>query len=147
MKSSPSAASRPAWQRTPSLAARVTTIDRRVRTQAGLPQPSGSRFQTRWFLRPLLWCCHETVPEPFSYLARRFLHAQDRRCIHISTQGLSNMFPKGGHPQFKSAHPQYCGLPNRLRTKKSCGAAVADLHNLTFAIPQLSAVSCQFRYI
>jgi hypothetical protein len=27
-----------------------------------------------------------------------------------------------------------------------CGAAVADLQNLTSAIPQLSAVSCQFRY-
>jgi hypothetical protein len=33
-----------------------------------------------------------------------------------------------------------------LRTKKSCGTAVADLQNLTSAIPQLSAVSCQFRY-
>jgi hypothetical protein len=33
-----------------------------------------------------------------------------------------------------------------LRTKKSGGTAIADLQNLTFAIPQLSAVSCQFRY-
>jgi hypothetical protein len=33
-----------------------------------------------------------------------------------------------------------------LRTKKSCGTAIADLHNLTSAIPQLSAVSFQFRY-
>jgi hypothetical protein len=33
-----------------------------------------------------------------------------------------------------------------LRTKKSCGTAIADLQNLTSAIPQLSAVSCQFRY-
>jgi hypothetical protein len=32
-----------------------------------------------------------------------------------------------------------------LRTKKSCGTAVADLHNLNSEIPQLSAVSCQFR--
>jgi hypothetical protein len=33
-----------------------------------------------------------------------------------------------------------------LRTKKSCGTAIVDLENLTSAIPQLSAVSCQFRY-
>jgi hypothetical protein len=33
-----------------------------------------------------------------------------------------------------------------LRTKKSCGTAIGDLQNLTSAIPQLSAVSCQFRY-
>jgi hypothetical protein len=33
-----------------------------------------------------------------------------------------------------------------LRTKKSCRTAIADLQNLTSAIPQLSAVSCQFRY-
>jgi hypothetical protein len=30
-----------------------------------------------------------------------------------------------------------------LRTKKSCGTAIADLQNLTSAIPQLSPVSCQ----
>jgi hypothetical protein len=30
-----------------------------------------------------------------------------------------------------------------LRTKKSCGNVIADLQNLTFAIPQLSAVFCQ----
>jgi hypothetical protein len=33
-----------------------------------------------------------------------------------------------------------------LRTKKSCGTAIADLQNLIFAILQISAVSCQFRY-
>ncbi len=33
-----------------------------------------------------------------------------------------------------------------LRTKKSFGTAVADLQNLTSAIPQLSAISYQFRY-
>ncbi len=33
-----------------------------------------------------------------------------------------------------------------LRTKKSCGTAIANLQTLTSAIPQLSAVSCQFRY-
>jgi hypothetical protein len=33
-----------------------------------------------------------------------------------------------------------------LRTKKSCGSAIADLQNLTSAIPQLSAISSQFPY-
>ncbi len=61
--------------RTPRLAAHVAVADRWVRTQAVLPQPSRSRFQTHWFLHLLLRCCHETVPEPFSYPERRFLHA------------------------------------------------------------------------
>jgi hypothetical protein len=34
-----------------------------------------------------------------------------------------------------------------LRTKKSYRIAIADLQNLTSAIPQLSTVSCQFRYV
>jgi hypothetical protein len=33
-----------------------------------------------------------------------------------------------------------------LRIKKSCGTAIADLQNLTSAIPQFSAVSGQFNY-
>jgi hypothetical protein len=33
-----------------------------------------------------------------------------------------------------------------LQTKKSCGTAIAELQNLTSAIPQLSAVSGQFSY-
>jgi hypothetical protein len=79
----PSATLRPARPRTPRLAARVASADRRVRAQAVLPQPSGSRFQTRWSLYlPLLWRCHETVPEPFSYPARRFLHTRDWRRLH-----------------------------------------------------------------
>ncbi len=81
-EASPSAASRPARPRTPRLAARVAAADRRVRIQEVLPQPSGSRFQTRWFLHLPLQRRHETVPEPFSYPARRFLHAQDRRRLH-----------------------------------------------------------------
>ncbi len=42
-----------------------------------------------------------------------------------------------------SAIPQYCGLQNRLRNcgQKNCGTMIADLQNLTSAIPQLSAVS------
>jgi hypothetical protein len=78
----PSAASRFARMWTPHLAARVAAADRRVCTQAVLPQPSGSCFQTCWFLHLLFRCHHETVPEPFSYLARRFLHARDRQRHH-----------------------------------------------------------------
>ncbi len=33
-----------------------------------------------------------------------------------------------------------------LRTKKSCGTAIADLQNWTSAIPQLSAVNTQFHF-
>ncbi len=73
---SPSAASRLARLRTPRLA------DRQVHTQAVLPQPSGSCFQTRWFLHLPLRCRHKTVPETFSYPARRFLHARDQRRHH-----------------------------------------------------------------
>jgi hypothetical protein len=63
------AVERHAWQ----------SADRRARVQVVLLQPSGSRFQTRWFLHFLLLRHHhETVLEPFSYLARRFLHAWDR---------------------------------------------------------------------
>ncbi len=62
-----SAALRPAAPRMPRLAAHVAAADRRVRAQAVLPQPSGSRSQTRWSLHLLhLWRRHETVPEPFS---------------------------------------------------------------------------------
>jgi hypothetical protein len=67
-----SAASRLARPQTPCLAAGIAVADRRVRTQAVLPQPSGSRFQTRWFLHLQFRCRHETVLEPFSYPSRRF---------------------------------------------------------------------------
>ncbi len=79
----PSAALRPARPRTPRLAAPVAAADRRARAQVVLPQPSGSHSQTRWSLHlPLLRRRHVTVPEPFSYPARRFLHARDRRRLH-----------------------------------------------------------------
>ncbi len=66
----PSVAVRLARPRTPRLAARVATADRRARAQAVLPQPSGSRSQTLWSLHLLrLRCRHVTVLELFSYLA------------------------------------------------------------------------------
>ncbi len=73
MRSSPSATSRPAWPRTPSPAAHVAAADCWVPAQAVLSQPSGSRFQTCWFLHLPLQRRHEMVPEPFSYPVRRFL--------------------------------------------------------------------------
>jgi hypothetical protein len=47
---STSATSRPVRKRMPHLAARDAEADCRPRTQAVLPPPSGSRFQTSWFL-------------------------------------------------------------------------------------------------
>jgi hypothetical protein len=82
MRSLPSAALRLARPQMPRLAACVAVTNRRVHTQAVLPQPSGSHFQTRWFLHLHLRRRHETVPELFSYPARRFLHARDRRHLH-----------------------------------------------------------------
>jgi hypothetical protein len=65
---SPSAALRPAQLRMPRLAACVATADRRVNAQVFLPQPTGSHFQTHWFLHlPLLRRHHATVLELFSY--------------------------------------------------------------------------------
>jgi hypothetical protein len=110
MRSSPSAASRLARPRTPRLAARVAAADRRVRTQAVLPQPRGSRFQTCWFLHLPLRRCHETVPEPFSYPARRFLHARDRRrhhrCHRRSTRPVNGHRHRGWTSDLFSSRPR-----------------------------------------
>jgi hypothetical protein len=84
----PSATSRLAQPRTPNLAARVAAADRRVHTQAVLSQPSRSRFQTSWFLQLHLQRRHETIPELFSYPARRFLHALDRSAFTGATDAV-----------------------------------------------------------
>ncbi len=81
---SPSAALRLALPRMPHLAARAAAEDHRVRTQVVLPKPSGSRFQTRWFLHLPIRRCQETVPEPFSYPTKRFLHAWDQRHVTVN---------------------------------------------------------------
>ncbi len=84
---SPSVALRLAWQWTPRLAARHATV---------LPQPSGSRFQTHWFLQLLLLRhCHKTVPELFSYPTRRFLLTGDQRRLHSLHR--SSTRPVNGH--------------------------------------------------
>jgi hypothetical protein len=96
--------------RTPCLAARVAAADRRVRTQAALPPTSGSRFQTRWFLHLPLRRRHETVPEPFSYPARRFLHARDRRrphrCHRRGTRPVNGHRPRGWTSDLFSFQPR-----------------------------------------
>ncbi len=91
----PSAAIRLAQPQTPRLADCVATADRRARIQAVLLQPSWSRSQTCWsLLLPLFRRCHTMVPEPFSYLAKRFLHARDWRCLH-SLHGCSTHLVNG----------------------------------------------------
>ncbi len=82
----PSTALRLAWPQTPRLAAHVAAADHRARAQAVLPQPSWSRFQTRWFLHLLLHQRrHATVPEPLSNLARRFFTPGTGGAITAST--------------------------------------------------------------
>jgi hypothetical protein len=108
---SPSAALRLAWPRTPRLAARVAVADRRARAQAVWPQPNGSRFQTRWSLRLHLHRRrHATVPEPFSYPARRFLHARDRRRLHsLHRRGIrpvNRHRPRGWTSDLFSSQPR-----------------------------------------
>jgi hypothetical protein len=109
-RSSPSAASRLAWPRTPHLAARVAGAGRRVRTLAALPPPSGSRFQTRWFLHLPPRRRHQTVPEPFSYPARRFVHARDRRRLHRchrrGTRPVNGHCPRGWTSDLFSFQPR-----------------------------------------
>ncbi len=107
----PSAALRLARPRMPRLAARVAAADRRARAHAVSPQPGGSRSQTRWSLHLLLlWRHHETVPEPFSYPARRFLHARDwrrhHRCHRRSTRPVNGHRHRGWTSDLFSSQPR-----------------------------------------
>ncbi len=123
-----SAALRVARLRTPLLAACVAAADRRARSQTVLPQPSGSRSQTRWSLHLLLLRRrHVMVLEPFSYPARRFLHPRDRRrhhrCRRRGTRPInwhrhggwtSDLFPSQPRPELRG---EPCGhLPTPLLT-------------------------------
>jgi hypothetical protein len=114
---SPSTALRLAWPQTPCLEARVTPADRWARAQVVLPQSNGSRSQTRWSLHlSLLWLRHVTVPEPFSYPARRFLHAEDRRRLHSlhrrGTRLISGHCPRGWTSDlFSQLRPELGGSP------------------------------------
>ncbi len=111
MRWSPSAALKLTRPRKPRLAARAAAADRQACAQGVLPQPSGSRSQTRWSLRlPLLWRRHVTVPEPFSYPARRFLHARDRWRLHslhrCGTSLVSGHRPRGWTSDLFSSQPR-----------------------------------------
>jgi hypothetical protein len=61
---------------------------------------------------------------------------------------LTNQLPKLGIRNL-SPHLRNSAILRTTKTiaelwiKKSCGTVIADLENLTSAIPQLSAVSCQ----
>jgi hypothetical protein len=114
-RSSPSAASRPAQWRTPSLAARVATADTQVCAQAALLQPSGSHFQTCWFLYLPLRHCHKMVPEPFSYPAMRFCKPGTVGAFTASTDAvpvLSTGTAKEVGPLFSSpSRPEFGGSP------------------------------------
>jgi hypothetical protein len=136
-RSSPSASSRPARQWTLSLAARIAAADRQAHAQAALLQPSGPRSQTRWFLCLPLRRRHKTVPEPFSYLARSFLHTRDRHCLHsLHRRGTrpinwhrqrgwtSDLLPAKARAQGKP-----CGeLPTSLVTVKPVRRTLATLY-------------------
>jgi hypothetical protein len=107
----PLATLRSARQRTPRLAARVAAADRRARAQAVLPQPSGSCFQTHWYLHlPLLRRRHVMVLELFSYPGRRFLHAWDRQHLHSlhrrGTHPVNGHRPRGWTSHLFSSQPR-----------------------------------------
>jgi hypothetical protein len=79
MRSSLSAVSRPARLRTPSLAGRGRPQGLHPSGPAATKQVS---FSDLLVSSPSSLCRHEMVPERFSYPARRFLHARDRRRLH-----------------------------------------------------------------
>jgi hypothetical protein len=76
------------------------------------------------------------------YVRYRVLASDGRQRNSVSKVGIRNLSP---HLR-NSAILRTAKMIAELRTKKSCGTAIVDLQNLTSAIPQLSAVSCQFRY-
>ncbi len=107
---SPSAASKLARLQMPRLAASIAVADHQLRTRVVLPQPSGSRFETHWFVHLPIRRCHETVPEPLSYPARRFFHAQDQRhhhrCHRRSTHPVNGHRHRGWTPDLFSSQPR-----------------------------------------
>ncbi len=87
-RSSPSGTSRPAPKQKPRLVVRNVAADCRASTQFVLPPPSGSHFQTHWFLLLLLLRHSQArVQKPFFRSRTGFLHALDQRrppCLHSS---------------------------------------------------------------
>jgi hypothetical protein len=138
-RSLPSAASRLAQSRTPRLAAHVAAAGRRVRTQAAQPPPSGSGFQTRWFLHLPSQRRHKTVLEPFSYPARRFLHARDRRRLHRchrrGTRPVNGHRPRGltsdlfsfqPRPELRGSPVDTCSHPKSTVRLVGCTPTARD---------------------
>jgi hypothetical protein len=64
------------------------------------------------------------------------------RSALVSKVGIRNLSPHLCYSAILRTTKSFA----ELRTKTSCGTEIANLQNLTSAIPQLSAVSCQFRY-
>jgi hypothetical protein len=84
----------------------------------------------------------QNIAVPLTFLLTSSKRPDGR--INNGTLIKSEWFPKVGN---RNLRPKYCGQPKRLRTKKKAAApAIADLQNLTSAIPQHSAVSGQFSY-
>jgi hypothetical protein len=85
-RSSPSAASRPAWKRTPRLAVCNAATDCQASAQAVPLPPSGSRFQTYWFLHLFLLRRRQvTVQEPVSGRGPVFFTHWTGGAIPVST--------------------------------------------------------------
>ncbi len=98
-RSSLSAASRPTRKRMPHLAVLHTAANRQASTQAVPPPPSGSRFQTLWFLHlPLLRGHPATVQEPFFRSRTGFLH-----CPELAASSQS---PKQQYLHRQQSQPQ-----------------------------------------
>jgi hypothetical protein len=76
----------------PTLAAREAAADRKVRALGGLAATKRVSIQTRWFLCLPLRQHYKTVPEPFSYLARRFLNAltASTDAVPVPSTGTAN---------------------------------------------------------
>ncbi len=138
---SPSAALRLARPQMPRLAARIAAAVCRACAQAAMPQPSGSCFQTRWSHLPFLRCCHATVLEPFSYQAKRPLHARNQRRLHSlhrhGTHSVNRYRPRGWTSDLFSSQPrpelgggEPCGeLSTPLETVKPVRRTLVTLYS------------------
>jgi hypothetical protein len=90
----------------------AAAADRGARAQGVLPQPSGSRFQTRWSLHlPLLRRRHETVLEPFPTRRGGFCTPRTGGAFTAST-GTVPVFSTGTAPE---VGPLTSSSPSRAR--------------------------------
>ncbi len=68
--------------------------------------------------------------------------AMETMVVSIAKVGIRNFSPQLCNSEILRTTKTIA----ELRTKKSCGIAIADLQNMTSVIPQLSAVSRRFSY-